>query len=64
MQLVKGGKSMGEHDKLANMMTEIEKRIEVMEDPAYDPGPRLNRQDFIGIIVVAIICLIGMIWGY
>ncbi len=43
---------------------EVLRRIELMEDPDYDPGPPLNKKDYIGIIVVGLVCIIGMIVGY
>lgn len=45
------------------LQKEIEERIDLMEDPSYDFGPSFNKQDMIGIYVVAGICLIGLVWG-
>lgn len=42
---------------------EIENRIKQLEDPKYDYGPPLNKQDFIGILVLALISVVGLIWG-
>ncbi|MEL7568899.1 MAG: hypothetical protein AAGU27_29090 [Dehalobacterium sp.] len=55
---------MIDNNKLPNIITEIESRIEQMEDAAYDSGPRLNKQDFIGSIFIAIICIVGIFFGY
>ncbi len=43
---------------------EVLRRIEIMDDPGYDAGPPLNKSDYIGILVVGIISIVGMIAGY
>lgn len=43
---------------------EIIRRIEVMEDEDYDFGPAINKTDKIAMIVVSVVCVLGMIWGY
>lgn len=42
---------------------EIEARIKELEDPNYDYGPPLNKQDFIGILILAVVSVVGLIWG-
>lgn len=43
---------------------EIIRRIEVMEEEDYDFGPAINKTDKIAMIVVSVVCVLGMIWGY
>ncbi|MBP1933358.1 hypothetical protein [Ammoniphilus resinae] len=48
---------------LEKLEKEIEERVEMLENPAYDYGQTFNRQDVLGILVVAVICVLGLIWG-
>ncbi|TKD62681.1 hypothetical protein FBG13_06800 [Cobetia marina] len=42
---------------------EIVRRIEIMEAPGYQRVPRMNKHDYIGIGVLAVVMLILIIWG-
>ncbi len=35
---------MGENLKIDNINEEILRRIEIMDDPSYDPGPAFNKK--------------------
>jgi len=50
-------------DTKVKLEKEIEQRIEIMESVDYDKGPPLNNKDFIAMAIVAIVCIIGMVWG-
>ncbi|MDR0519576.1 MAG: hypothetical protein LBG82_05950 [Clostridiales Family XIII bacterium] len=43
--------------------SDIKERITAMESPEYDSGPRLDRRDLIVVIVIAAVCIGGMVWG-
>lgn len=46
-----------------NLQKEFMEKIEIMEGDSYNPGPPLSKKDLIGISVIALICIIGLIWG-
>ena len=46
---------------LDTLNEEIENRINVMEEPGYDPGPPLNKVDYTLMIVIAIVSMIFII---
>lgn len=49
---------------LQGIQEEIARRCRIIDDPSYDPGPRLNKDDLIGAIILAVICVIGFTLGY
>ncbi|MDA7745953.1 hypothetical protein N8878_01290 [Psychromonas sp.] len=42
---------------------EIVRRIEIMEAPNYQRVPRMNKHDYIGIGILAVITLSLIVWG-
>lgn len=46
------------------MDAEIIRRIKIMEKPDYNPGPPMNKVDFIGEFILAVVCIIIMFIGY
>ncbi|MCD7947769.1 MAG: hypothetical protein LUG13_05665 [Oscillospiraceae bacterium] len=46
------------------MNTDIENRIQEMEDPAYRFPRRFGPRDYITVAVVAVVCLFFIIVGY
>jgi hypothetical protein len=42
---------------------EIVRRIEIMEAPNYQSVPRMNKHDYIGIGILAVITLSLIVWG-
>lgn len=55
---------MGADSKMEQINEEILRRIEIMDDPEYDPGPAMDRKDLIGILTVGAVCIVGMVLGY
>jgi len=51
-------------DLLEGIQEEIARRCQIIDDPAYDPGPKLNKDDLIGAIVLAVVSAIGIALGY
>lgn len=51
-------------DLLEGIQEEIARRSRIIDDPSYDPGPKLDQNDLIGAIVLAVICVIGIALGY
>lgn len=51
-------------DLLEGIEEEIARRARIIDDPSYDPGPKLNRDDLIGAIILAVVCAIGIALGY
>lgn len=50
-------------DLLSSLDKELEQRCDIMSDPHFDPGPRMNKTDYILVIVISVISLIGVIMG-
>lgn len=42
---------------------EIEHKINLIENKSYNPGPKLSIVDYSLIVVIACICVLGLIWG-
>ncbi|SDJ27933.1 hypothetical protein [Natribacillus halophilus] len=42
----------------------IAEKTEQMDDPNFTSGPPLNKKDGIAIVVIALICVIGLVWGF
>ncbi|MDD4262677.1 MAG: hypothetical protein PHS89_10920 [Syntrophaceticus schinkii] len=49
---------------LEGIKDEIARRCSIIDDPSYDPGPQLNKDDFIGAMILFVICAIGIALGY
>ena len=49
---------------LQGIKEEIARRSRIIDDPSYDPGPQLNKDDLIGAIILGVICVIGIALGY
>ncbi|MBY7144286.1 hypothetical protein KFZ56_14775 [Virgibacillus sp. NKC19-3] len=45
------------------LQKEIEDRVKILEDPSYDYGPLLNKNDVIAMFIVAVISGLGLVWG-
>jgi hypothetical protein len=43
---------------------EIARRCRIIDDPSYDGGPQLNKDDFIGAAILIVVCAIGFFLGY
>lgn len=49
---------------LEGIKDEIARRCRIIDDPSYDPGPQLNKDDLTGAIILGVICIIGFTFGY
>ena len=52
-----------DHDLLSSIENELEKRCDIIRDPNFDSGPRMNKTDYILAIVISAISLVGIIMG-
>ncbi|CEO88188.1 hypothetical protein [Syntrophaceticus schinkii] len=52
-----------EVDLKTKMDEEIQKRVEMYNDPYYEFAPPINKQDYIAATICGIICIAGLIWG-
>lgn len=50
-------------DLLSSIEKELESRCDIIRDPHFDPGPRMNKTDYILAIVISVISLVGTIMG-
>ena len=49
---------------LQGIQEEIARRCRIIDNPSYDPGPQLNKDDFIGAVILFVISAIGFTLGY
>lgn len=55
---------MSEVKSVAELLEEeLGARIEEIEKPDYEYVPSLNKNDVIGMVVTAVICVAIMVWG-
>ncbi|MBY7144289.1 hypothetical protein KFZ56_14790 [Virgibacillus sp. NKC19-3] len=50
-------------DREKKVYKEIEGKVKMLDDDSYDFGPSMNKLEVCLIIVIAVISVLGLIWG-